>query len=49
MAQGYMFEHDDWFKPYAAGYYARKYLGEDLSREEVESRLEELLALERVA
>jgi hypothetical protein len=42
-------EHSEWFKPYAAGWYAFTYLGEDLSREEVEARLDELLALERVA
>lgn len=40
-------EHSDWFKPYAAGWYAYRYLGEDLTREEVDSRLEELLQLER--
>jgi hypothetical protein len=49
LAQVYPFEHSDWFRPYAAGYYAFAYLGEDLSREDVEERLEELLALERVA
>jgi hypothetical protein len=42
-------EHSEWFKPYAAGWYAFAYLGEDLSREEVEARMDELLALERVA
>jgi hypothetical protein len=47
MAQTYPFEHSDWFKPYAAGFYAFTYLGEDLDREEVEARLDELLALER--
>jgi len=45
----YPFEHSDWFKPYAAGWYAFAYLGEDLSRLEVEARLDELLALERIA
>jgi hypothetical protein len=38
--------HSEWFKPYAAGWYAWSYLGEDLSREEVDERLDELLALE---
>ena len=38
--------HTDWFAPYAAGFYAAKYLGEDLTRPEVEARLDELLALE---
>ncbi len=38
--------HSEWFKPYVAGYYAWTLLGEDLPREQVEARLEELLALE---
>lgn len=38
--------HTDWFKRYAAGFYAFKYLGEDLSQTEVTARLGELLALE---
>lgn len=46
MAQTYSLEHSDWFKPYAAGFYAAEYLGEDLTRPEVEARLDELLALE---
>jgi len=44
-----MVPHSDWFKPYAAGFYAAKYLGEHLSREEAMARLDELLALERAA
>jgi hypothetical protein len=40
-------EHSEWFKPYAAGWYAWSYLGEDLTREETTARLDELLALER--
>lgn len=39
-------EHSEWFKPYAAGYYAWRFLEQDLNREEVMERLEELLALE---
>lgn len=39
-------EHSDWFKPYVAGYYAHVFLDERLTREEVEARLDELLALE---
>ena len=39
-------EHSAWFKPYAAAWYAFRYLGEDLSREAVEERLDELLDLE---
>jgi hypothetical protein len=49
MERVYPWEHSDWFKPYAAGWYAYAYLGEDLSRSEVESRMDELLALERAA
>lgn len=42
----YFFEHSEWLRPYVAGFYARKYLGEDLTREQVMERLEELLRLE---
>ena len=49
LAQPYFFEHSVWFRPYAAGYYAWKYLHQDLSREEVAERMEELLTLERIA
>ncbi len=49
MDQRFIFEHSEWFKPYVAGFYALKYLDEDLAREEVEGRMDELLALERVA
>lgn len=45
MAQSYPFEHTPWFKPYAAGFYAYRLLGEELERTEVEARLEELLEL----
>lgn len=41
-----MCEHTEWFKPYAAGLYAFKYLGEDLTREQVMERLDELLRVE---
>lgn len=40
------YAHSVWFQPYAAGWYAWRYLAEDLSREETMERLEELLALE---
>jgi len=46
MEQIYPHEHSEWFKPYAAGYYALTYLGEELTREETVTRLDELLALE---
>lgn len=45
MDQSYLWKHSPWFRPYAAGYYASQYLKQDLSRPEVETRLEELLAL----
>jgi hypothetical protein len=47
MARVWPWEHSEWFKPYVAGYYASVYLGEELSRQEVDSRLDELLALEK--
>lgn len=46
--QTYPFEHSDWFKPHAAGYYARAYQGRDLTREEAITEMDELLALERL-
>lgn len=42
-----MADHSAWFKPYVAGFYAHKYLGLDLSRADVEARIDELLGLER--
>lgn len=48
MAQTYPFEHAEWFKPYAAGYYAWGYLGQTLGRSETMERLDELLALELI-
>lgn len=47
--QPYMFAHSEWFCIYAAGFYAKKYLGEDLTREQAQARLTELLELERVS
>lgn len=49
MLRVFPFKHSEWFKPYVAGWYASSYLGEELSRAEVMSRLDELLALERMA
>jgi hypothetical protein len=49
MQQVYPYEHSPWFRPYAAGYYAFTYLGEELTREQTMARLNELLALERGA
>lgn len=42
----YFFEHSDWLKPFVAGYYAHKYEGKNLTREETLARLDELLAYE---
>lgn len=39
-------EHSPWFKPYAAGFYAHKYEGRNITREEAMTRLDELLAYE---
>lgn len=43
----YPFEHSAWFKPYAAGWYAYAYLGENLTRDAALARQDELLALEQ--
>lgn len=48
MERVYPHEHTAWFRPFVAGYYAKVYLGEDLTRPEVDPRLDELLALERL-
>lgn len=45
----YILEHSEWFKPYVAGFYAWKYEGEEISREEAEARQDELLAYELLA
>lgn len=42
----YFFPHSEWIKPYVAGFYAKQYLNEDLTREQSMARLDELLALE---
>ncbi len=49
MAQRYVLDHSEWFKPDAAGWYAHRILGEQLDREQTMARIEELLALERLA
>ena len=43
----YFLEHSEWAKPYVAGFYAWKYEGRMISREEAEARMAELLAYER--
>ena len=45
----WVLDHTEWFVPYVAGYYAHRYLDLDLTRQEVEARLDELLELEREA
>jgi hypothetical protein len=45
----YFLEHSDWLKPYVAGFYAHKYEGRNITREEALQRLDELLAYERRA
>jgi len=47
--QPYMLEHSDWFKPYVAGFYAKKYEGRDLTREEAVADMARLLTYERIA
>ena len=41
--RAYLHPHTEWFRPYVAGFYAFTILGEDLTREQVMARLEELL------
>jgi len=48
MSRPYHYEHSPWFRPFAAGFYAFKYLNEDLTRQETMARLDELLALEHL-
>ena len=45
----YFLEHTQWIQPYVAGFYAHKYLGQNLTRQEAMERIEELLTLERLA
>lgn len=47
MEREFVTRHSDWFRPYAAGWYAVKYLGLELTREQTMARLDELLALEQ--
>lgn len=42
----FFLEHSEWAKPYMAGFYAKKYEGKDIPREEAELRMAELLAYE---
>lgn len=42
----YFLEHSEWAKPYIAGFYAWKYERRLITREEAESRMDELLEYE---
>jgi len=42
----YFFEHSEWIKPYVAGFYAKQYLGENFTRDQVMANLDDLLSLE---
>lgn len=42
-----LFEHSEWFKPYVGGFYAWKYLGLELAREQVEQNLEWYSTIEK--
>lgn len=44
--QPYFFEHSEWLKPFVGGFYAKKYEGLILTREEVMARIDGLLAYE---
>jgi len=46
MDRPWIYAHSAWFKPYVAGFYAKKYLGLDLSREQVIENLEYYASLE---
>lgn len=45
----FFLEHSEWLKPYVAGFYANKYEGKNITKEEAEARLVELLAYEQRA
>jgi hypothetical protein len=45
----FIFEHSDWFKLYAAGWYAWKYENRILTKQEAIERMDELLKYERMA
>lgn len=44
-----MLPHSGWFRPYVAGYYAWRYLGAELSRDDVMADIDRYLSLEREA
>lgn len=45
----YFLEHSDWYKPYVCGFYAWKYEGRQVTRDEAVARMPELLGYERRA
>jgi hypothetical protein len=47
MEQIYAFEHSEWFKPYAAAYYALVYEDRTITIEEARGEMDRLLAYER--
>lgn len=49
LERAFIFEHSNWFKPYAAAWYSLKYLSDEIAREEAISRQDELLGFERLA
>lgn len=46
MERPWLYEHSEWFRPFAGGYFAHKYLGQDLTREEVMANLDYYAGLE---
>lgn len=44
----YFLEHKDWIKPYVAGFYAHKYECKEITMEEANERMSELLAYEQL-
>lgn len=47
MERDFIAEHSEWFKPFAAGWYAWKYEGREIERDEAIERMDELLAYEQ--
>jgi hypothetical protein len=47
LTRPWVLSHSEWFKPYVAAWYAFRYLGEELTRDQTTARLDELLVIER--
>ena len=43
----FFLDHSEWLKPYVAGFYAHKYEGRTITREQAESEMDRLLAHEQ--